>query len=75
MVSKHCKINVATALEFRFSTCPIAGTTRSSGRILLLLRVCGAGKSCLCSKNELNPESDKHDLEDGTLGSCSSKMQ
>ena len=31
--------------------------------------------SKLRSKSELNPERDKHDLEDGTLSSCSSTTQ
>ena len=33
----------------------------------MLLCVCGAEDSQLCSKSELNPERDKHDLEDGKL--------
>ena len=38
MVSKHCKISVATALEVRFCTCPVAGT-RSCRSIILGSRI------------------------------------
>ena len=34
MVSKHCKINVETALEVRFCTCPVAHTRSCRSTIL-----------------------------------------
>ena len=34
MVSKHCKINVETALEVRFCTCPVARTRSCRSTIL-----------------------------------------
>ena len=67
MVSKHCKISVATALEVRFCTCLDTGT-RSCRSIILGSRIIemgsycscvyGAGESKLRSKSELNPEHD-----------------
>ena len=57
------KMNVETAFEVQFCTCPLVQTRTNSwdGNLLLL---------CICSAN---PECDKHDLEEGTLSSCSSK--
>ena len=71
MVSKHCKISVAMALEVRFCTCPVAGT-RSCRSIILGSRIVEMGPYCSCvsvalgsqnfaakaSKSELNPERD-----------------
>ena len=45
MVSKHCKISVATALEVRFCTCPVAGT-RSCRSIILGSRIVEMGPYC-----------------------------
>ena len=83
VVSKHCKISVATALEVCFCTCPVAGTRSCRSIILgsrivemgLLLCICGAAESKLCRKSELNPEHDQHDPEDGILSSCCSITQ
>ena len=47
MVSKHCKISVATALEVRFCTCPVAGT-RSCRSIILGSRIVEMGYYCSC---------------------------
>ena len=46
-VSKHCKISVATALEVRFCTCPVAGT-RSCRSIILGSRIVEMGPYCSC---------------------------
>ena len=47
MVSKHCKISVATTLEVRFFTCPVAGT-RSCRSIILGSRIVEMGHYCSC---------------------------
>ena len=47
MVSKHCKISVATVLEVRFCTCPVAGTT-SCRSIILGSRIVEMGPYCSC---------------------------
>ena len=47
MVSKHCKISVATALELRFCTCPFAGT-RSCRSIILGLQIVEMGPYYSC---------------------------
>ena len=78
MVSEHCKINVAAALDVHFCTCPVELTIACRStilslrivetcRTLLLLCICGTGESYLQRKSELT-----HDLEDGILSSCSS---
>ena len=45
MVSEHCKINVETALEVRFCTCPVA-RTRSCRSTILGLRIVEMGLYC-----------------------------
>ena len=47
MVSKHCKISVATALEVRFCTCPVAGT-RNCRSIILGSQIVEIGSYCSC---------------------------
>ena len=47
MVSKHCKIRVATALEVRFWTCPVAGT-KTCRSIILGSRIVEMGPYCSC---------------------------
>ena len=47
MVSKHYKINVETALEVRFCTCPVA-RTRSCRSTILGSRVVEMGPYCSC---------------------------
>ena len=55
MVSEHCKINVATALEVRFCTCPIAGTRTCRSAILGLLIV-EVEPYCSCVSVELRTD-------------------
>ena len=45
MVSKHCKINVETALEVRFCTCPVA-RTRSCRSTILGSQIVEMGPYC-----------------------------
>ena len=47
MVSKHYKINVETALEVRFCTCPVA-RTRSCRSTILGSRIVEMGLYCFC---------------------------
>ena len=47
MVSKHYKINVETALEVRFCTCPVA-RTRSCRSTILGSRIVEMGLYCSC---------------------------
>ena len=47
MVSKHCEISVATALEVRFWTCPVA-RTRTCRSIILGSRIVEMGPYCSC---------------------------
>ena len=74
MVSKHCKINVETVC---FCTCPVV-RTRSCRNTILGSRIVEMGPYCsyvsvvLGSRNfAARASCDKHDLEVGTLSSCS----
>ena len=55
MVSERCKINVATALEIRFCTCPVerTGACRST---ILGLRIVEKGLYCCCVSMELRSD-------------------
>ena len=50
MVSEHCKINVATALEVGFCTCPVE-LTRACRSTILGLRIVEKGL-CVCGAEE-----------------------
>ena len=55
MVSEHCKINVATALEVRFCPCPVE-QTRACRSTILGMRIVERGLYCSCVSMELRSD-------------------